>query len=262
MNKKMIFVVLMALSTIIYAINAEEKKKQEQENMKLLAQMGLPLPGSGIRIVPRAQLNLPEELIETGKKDEEESRAKGYVTRYNNYPRELLNITEDRVAKEIKESLAKLNDTYTGFRKNTDELKLAFKFPSLSKNNHLFNYAPEIHMLAAVPKGGFHPELGGWSGAIEYFNYKYIGTCAYGVTNVMASNAAIKLAQEDVTYIINDKATILPPVEGNENSGFIYSVKWYDNENYHDLTCANLKFSNEIYDAVVELAIEIDKTKF
>ena len=53
MKKEMICVVLMAISSIAFALTPQERAEQEIENMKLLAQMGLPLPGSGIKIVPR-----------------------------------------------------------------------------------------------------------------------------------------------------------------------------------------------------------------
>jgi hypothetical protein len=66
-----------------------------------------------------------------------------------------------------------------------------------------------IRMLAAAPKGGFHEDKGGWSGASEFFAYPDVGTCSYSVMNVRASNTAAQLAAEDVTYTINKKATIL-----------------------------------------------------
>ena len=76
--------------------------------------------------------------------------------------------------------------------------------------------------------------------------------------NVKASNTAVQLAQEDVTYTINNKATILMPVEGSENSGFLYFVRWYDEKNFHELECANMNYSREINEAVIELAKKID----
>ena len=77
--------------------------------------------------------------------------------------------------------------------------------------------------------------------------------------NVKASNTAAQLAEEDVTYTINNKATILMPVEGSVNSGYLYFTKWYDENNFHELECANMKYSPTINQAVIELAKRIDK---
>ena len=76
--------------------------------------------------------------------------------------------------------------------------------------------------------------------------------------NVKASGTSALLAMEDVVYDVNNKATIVL-VEGSEKSGFIYKVEWYDNENFHELECANMKYSADINDAVVELAKKIDE---
>ena len=103
----------------------------------------------------------------------------------------------------------------------------------------------------------FHKENGGWSGAAQFFVVKNIGTCSYGVMSVKASNTAAELAAEDVTYIINKKPTITT-VEGSPNTGFIYKIEWYDNENFHELECANMKYSSELTISVTNLAKDID----
>jgi hypothetical protein len=142
-----------------------------------------------------------------------------------------MEITNSSVKKEIMSLKEKPRDSsYTGFSKSINQLKLGFKFPSLSKNRMFSAFPSNIHVLAVAPQGGFHEDKGGWSGAAEFFTYNDIGTCSYGIKNVKVSNTAAQLAQEDVTYTINEKATILLPVEGNESSGFLYSLKWYDNE--------------------------------
>jgi hypothetical protein len=259
MKKNIICLALMALSVTTFALTPEEKAAQEKENMKKLAQMGLPLPGSGIKIVPRSMLGLTPEEIAQGDKEMLEAKEKGYVNKYINRPLELLSMTPSRVKKELKANANKESDGYTGLSSNVSEMKLAFAFPSLSKNKSLKAIADDINIMAAAPKGGFHQEFGGWSGASQFFTYKEIGTCSYSVMNVKVSNTAAQLAQEDVSYSINNKATILMPVEGSDNSGYLYFVKWYDDNNFHELECANMKYSADINDAVIELAKKIDK---
>ena len=262
MKKKIILSTLIALSATAFALTLEERAEAEKENMKMLAQMGLPLPGSGIKVVPRAMMGLTPEEIAQGDKEMAEFKEKGYVNKYINRPRELLAITPTKVKRELKTIVSKESkesEDYTGLSANVNQIKLAFKFPSLNKNKSLMAMASsDINIMAAAPKGGFHEDLGGWSGASQFFIHKDIGTCSYSVMNVKASNTAAQLAQEDVTYSINNKATILMPVEGSDNSGYLYFVKWYDNHNFHELECANMKYSANINDAVIELAKKID----
>ena len=258
MKKTIIYVVLMVCSAAIFALTPEEKAAQEIENMKILSQMGLPLPGSGIKLVPRSRLNLSPEEIQQGDKEMVEFREKGYVNKFINRPRELLRMNEAFVKKELMKSAGKTNDTSTDLSSDVNEIKLAFKFPSISKNKMLAASSSNIHLLAAAPKGGFHEDKGGWSGASQFFTYRGIGTCSYSVMNVKAANTAALLAQEDVTYTINNKATILMPVEGSESSGFLYYIKWYDNQNFHELECANMKYSAETNNSVIALANQID----
>lgn len=259
MKIKIILSALVVLSSSAMALSPQERAAAEQDNMKMLAEMGLPLPGSGIRVVPRAMLGLPPEVITQGDKEIAEFHEKGYVNKYINRPQELLKMTPSMVKNELRESLHKNRDEYTGLKANTNSMRLAFVFPGIEKNTSLKSAMSEIHVLAAAPKGGYHKELGGWSGASQFFTYKSIGTCSYSVMNVKASNTAALLAQEDVTYTINNKASILMPVEGSDNSGYLYYVKWYDNTNFHELECANRKYSAAINEAVTELAKKIDK---
>lgn len=259
MKKKIILSTLIVLSATAFALTPEERVEAEKENMKMLAQMGLPLPGSGIKVVPRAMMGLTPEEIAQGDKEMAEFKEKGYVNKYINRPRELLAITPAKVKRELKASVSKENDSYTGLSANVNQMKLAFTFPSLNKNKSLMATAfSDINVMAAAPKGGFHQELGGWSGASQFFTYKDVGTCSYSVMNVKASNTAAQLAQEDVTYSINNKATILMPVEGSDSSGYLYFVKWYDGHNFHELECANMKYSADTNNAVIELAKKID----
>lgn len=258
MKKKIILSVLIALSATAFALTPEERAEAEKENMKMLDQMGLPLPGSGIKVVPRTMLGLTPEEIAQGDKEMTEFKEKGYVNKYINRPRELLAMTPAKVKKEIRANTNNESDGYTGLSSNVNEIKLAFTFPTLDKNKSLKAFSDDINIVAAAPKGGFHQELGGWSGASQFFIHKNIGTCSYSIMNVKASNTAARLAQEDVTYSINNKATILMPVEGNDSSGYLYFLKWYDNNNFHELECANMKYSADINDAVIELAKKID----
>src|SRR3989338_8934141 len=151
---------LILLSASTFAMTVEEKAAQEQENMKILASMGLPLPGSGIKLVPRSMLNLSAEEIEKGKKEEAEFKEKGYVNTYTNRPRELLNL-KTLINKKLKLSEKNTTDTSTDLRKSIQDIKLAFSFPGTSKQKSLRSVSSDITVLAAAPKGGFHDDKGG-----------------------------------------------------------------------------------------------------
>ena len=165
MKKNIICLTLIMLSTTTLALTSEEKTMQEKENMKMLAQMGLPLPGSGIKIVPRAMLGLTSEEIAQGDKEMAEFKDKGYVSKYINRHRELLSMTPTMVKKELSANAKKESEGYTGLRASINQMKLAFAFPSLSQNKSVKAADNDINLMAVAPKGAFHQELGGWSGA-------------------------------------------------------------------------------------------------
>lgn len=265
----MLILLAILYTALSHVVLAEAIDTDEAMRMKMLADLGLPLPGSGIKIVPRAQLHLSEEQIALGKKaeeeeeEEEEMKTLGYAINPSDYPRELLNIHKQLQSRH-KLQTAPLSDESTELRPRIQDLKLAFKFEGVTqlKNAHSrrlqsVSSSNEFTLIGAVPQGGFHKEKGGWSGAAQFFAVKNIGTCSYGVINVKASNTAAELAAEDVTYVINKKPTI-STVEGSPNTGFIYKIEWYDNESFHELECANMKYSPELTKSVTNLAKDID----
>lgn len=258
MKNLLTYTLFISVSLNAFALSQEEKAIQEKENMKILAEMGLPLPGSGIKLVPRTLLGLTSEELLLAEREIKEYKERGYINRDLTRVRELLSINHQLVLKELNKRAAIKSETYTGLSSDITKIKLAFNFPVLDKSRHLKLVKNDIEMLGAAPKGGFHDELGGWSGASQYFTYKGIGTCSYSVMNVLASHTAALLAQEDVTYTINNKATIIIPVEGSYNSGFLYYIKWYDLNNFHELECASHELSKKIEQDVIKLAKKID----
>ncbi|WP_115710987.1 hypothetical protein [Legionella sainthelensi] len=249
---------LSLLSFTVFAaheLTSEQEKVEEQKRMKALADLGLPLPGSGIKLVPRAALDLSEEQLKKGAKAEEEMKTLGYAVVDTNRPKELLNF---HTYSKTQFKLYAGNDkaTSTHLRQDIKDLKLAFKFKGVPPGNTL-TAAGNITLLGVAPQGGFHDDKGGWSGAAQYFDAENIGSCSYGVMNVKASNTAAELAIEDVTYSVNNKATIIT-VEGNIGSGFLYKVDWYDDKNFHELECANMEYSVDKTNSVIALANQID----
>jgi len=243
------------LSTLTISAFAQRSPEQDKLIDKIRAELGLPEFRSGIKIVPRSQLGMPDEVLKEGQAEARQRKKIGYAEKNMPYVSELLEM-KTTAPIHIKQYATNLNDQGTYLRKSINDLKLAFKFKEIT-NDRLSPYGLHITMLGAAPQGGFHEESGGWSGAVQFFIIKNIGTCVYGMRNVKISGTAAMLAKEDVVYDINDKVTLVK-VDGSKSSGFLYQVEWFDKNNFHELECANTQYSKHIKNEVINLARTID----
>ncbi len=219
----------------------------DEQDKAFLASIGLPLPDSGIHIVPRSAMILSEEINEKGNKAKEQMEKQGYADDDSFRPQELLTFNKHA---EMQFRMYKDNarDSNTHIRQYSKDLKLAFKYKGIPKT--LLSKT-----IGFVPQGSFHEN--GWSGIVQFFGVKKIGICAYAHRDVKASHTAAELAMEDVTYDVNNKAT-LKTVRGNNERGFVYKIKWFDDVAFHELECANMTYSLEITHSVIALANDID----
>ncbi len=219
----------------------------KEERMKILSELGLPLPDSGIKLVPRSSFGLNADEIKQGIHEEEEMKTKGYIEAITSRPKELIYFKE-HAKSEMQQYKNVSRETSTHIRASINDLKLGFKFkgipPSLAVNT-----------IGIVPQGGFHPE--GWSGAVQFFEAKDIGTCAYAQMSVAVSHTAIEIALEDADYRINNKLTLIE-VRGSKDSGFDYKIRWFDDVSFHELECANMNYSDDTTQKVIGLAEQID----
>lgn len=256
MKTKILSLSLMAITAFnSHALTAERIAEAHAENMKILAELGLPAFNSGIQIVPRSQLGMPDEILKAGQEEAKQREALGYAEKEEPYVAELLAMIKT-APHDIKLYASNQNEGSTHLRKNVKDLKLAFKFPGTSTNGTL-HYTPGMQTLGAAPQGSFKPDRG-WSGAAQFFTYRNIGVCSYAVMNVEASGTAAMLAMEDVTYEVNDKATLVK-VDGKPGHGFLYKVEWFDDINFHELQCATQEYSGEIKQSTISLAKQLDR---
>jgi len=239
------------------ALTAERLAEVKKKDMKILEEMGLPAFNSGIQVVPRSQLGMPDEVLKVGQAEASQREELGYAEKDEPYVAELLAMKVN-APHDLKLMAGNLNEGSTHLRKSTADLKLAFKFKGVEGNKKMLSYGGDIGVLGAAPQGSFNPD-NGWSGAAQFFTVKNIGVCSYAVMNVKASGTAAMLAMEDVTYDVHDKATLIK-VDGSKNSGFLYKVEWFDDENFHDLQCANSQYSKQINHDVINLARMVDKS--
>ncbi len=84
-----------------------------------------------------------------------------------------------------------------------------------------------------------------------------LGNCSYCENNLNFSHGAAIIPEEDATKDVNGKITVAN-ITGEKNSGFLYSVDWYDNSFFREIKCAKTDYSSDILAAVVELARQID----
>lgn len=183
-------------------------------------------------------------------KNKHEMQLKGYHSEETNRPRELLQL--HKIIHLEYESQAKNianNPLDTHMKHTVGEVGLAYDFKPVPTSD-------VTNLIGFAAMGGYVSS--GWGGIGEFFDNATIGSCVYSENNVKFSHARAKFTEDDVTYDINNKVTVID-VKGTKSSGFLYSIDWYDNNFFRQLECANMKYSKTITNAVIELASRIDK---
>lgn len=210
----------------------------------------LPQTGEGVKIVDDSELY----HFKPSKAEQiaiDKSKKLGYVQRKSYDAIQLLemNVNPFRRAGD-EQHYEKLEPTDTHLKKSASLIPLAFEYKPLSfidldsKNN--------IGFAASMTWKN------GWTGITQFFKYKNIGPCKYLKTSVAINGSAIRLSKERISFYINDKPAVAVN-EGREKDGFLYSVEWYDNDYFHDLTCAQSSFSAQSAKDTAQLANLIDK---
>lgn len=237
---------LSALLILSCSVNSFSMEIPESHK-KILEEMGLPLPGSGIKLVPRATMGLPADILERGKKDEKQLSRLGYVVDKSPRAQELLTFKE-HAAVQFNLYADNNREQSTHLRQSINDLRLGFDYKTIPDSL-------VYEKIAYSPQGGFHDN--GWSGVVEFFQSLEGSICAYAESNLSESHAAAELAMEDVKYSINNKPT-LNTIRGTKSQGFVYKMKWFDNEAFHELECANKEYTKDIANSLIELANQID----
>lgn len=218
-----------------------EKYKEE------LRKLHLTLPDSGIQIVPRSEieLSLPKDYINESRRKHTLMQTKGYIKKYNPRAQQLFEFHHTG-AMQIKQHENNYNPLSTHLRKSPNDLRLAF-IPK--KINH-------INMTGAAPIGAYLKGQG-WNGDVQFFIKEEIGSCAYSEMSFL--HGGVRLADDAVRYDINGKATLVE-VSGNDRSGYVYKIKWFDNAFTQTLECASKTYHQSFTEKVIQFASEIDKS--
>lgn len=243
LNKNsMVFLFTLLGSSALFA--QIEYQPNSEEYKKVMA--GLPLPDSGVTIISGISKNIPEKLQEEEVERRKQQKSQGFSFANTTHPQDLIFLSKGiGINKEIFSK--NTNPENTEIKERLDQLFLGFPF--LGINNS------EATPIGFAVMGAWTTK--GWTGVVEYFNYPQVGVCQLSLNNIKLSHAAIMLDKDIVSYDINNKITT-KFVKGNQKSGFIYSVNWYDNTFFYELECAKKLFDKENISKMIELAINID----
>lgn len=247
---KKAIVALCIIPFTAFAVTDEQKQAAMQANYKELKKMGLVTPNDGVQVAPRETIlssdwQKQKELAQT-----KELKTRGYINETSDRAYELLHFKDViKQHKSIEAKMSKPNESH--MRYAVGDMVMAYTYRGV----------PEKEMtefIGIAPVGTYVNEpVTGWSGAVEFFKTKF-GSCAFTENNINVSHGAARVSEEDATYEINGKITLVDVI-GNQSSGFLYRVNWFDNNFIRNLECANENFSKEFTKNTVELAKEIDK---
>ncbi len=245
--KKLLVASLCLLPTVNHAITEAEKEIFRAENIRVLKEKGYMTPDSGVELVPRAALRATHNVAYT------KPNKEGYYNESSPRAHELLHFKE--VIRGYKTLEAPMNKPYEShMRYSIDEMPMAYT---------LIGVPQEVitEFIGIAPSGAYLDDpiqhVKGWSGAVEFFKTSF-ATCAYTESNLYVSHGAARIAEEEATNDVNGKITLID-TSGNPETGYLYRIKWFDNFFIRELECANMTYSIQIKEKVINLANIIDK---
>lgn len=247
MNKKIMYCAIL-LASSCYALSDEELQQKRLEWSKnYLESKGSVVIDGGVKIVPAKDMASYKESKPVIDKIVHDTKKYGYV-KEDAQAQSLLTL-KLRSDRHFKKNAVSLDPYDTNLKRSIGDIKMAYTFVGVPENEvtEIIGYAPAVTYI----KGQ------GWVGASQFFTKSEWGTCSYAENNIRLSHAAIIIPKETARYDINGKTTTVF-VKGTESTGFVYSINWYDNTLFRELSCANEKFDSSITDSMIEMAKVMD----
>lgn len=225
-----------------------------EQEQKIFVDAGLPLPGSGIHIIPMNTLKNTDKKLLRNRLNS--MSQKGYVAEENQNALMMLNM-ESPAQQDIVQNISNTDPQSTHMHKTIDSMKLAFPYTGVNP--------ALVSKVIGYSVAGKWMDQGGWSAVVEFFKPKDIDPeqntiCSYTQYNMSLTEGAANLAQEIVSYKVNGKPTIME-ISGSPNTAYGYLVEWYDDIFRHELSCANKNFSADYSEKVLNLAKKIEDTQ-
>ena len=174
-----------------------------------------------------------------------------------------ISIQEPR-AKELQEiqQITKYRARYsaqdTDVKHSISDIPMGYSFVGVPANevSTVIGYAP-YGAYKSIKNG---EEANGWDGAVEFFHHNTLGNCAYTEHNRRLANADVELIEELVTYDVAEKPTLVL-VKGNDDSGYLYKIDWFDALFNRTLECESKQFSQQFKSDVIHLANQIESAQ-
>lgn len=217
----------------------------EAERLKVMEEyykaQGLPWPGAGIIVDKKATPKMKASSHHTFTR----------VDKFNHNVRAMLDL-EHKVKQEKKiMKTAVANDkSSTHLRHDIKQFNsvMAYPFKGVPKEiaTKNFGFAP----ILAYKEGH------GWVGATNLFKAGKMN-CQFNENNIKLSMAAMKIDENEMGHEVNKKYTETT-ISGNDDSGYMYSVDWYDNNFFRHLECADMVYSEDTMKQIISMACKID----
>ena len=131
-------------------------------------------------------------------------------------------------------------------RKHLAEINLGYAFTPVPDVAQHYGFAALGHLDQ------------GWSGAVDYFQQDGLGNCAFTEHHLALSRAKLSVDSKLANNQVNRKAATLQ-TEGDQESGYLYTVTWADQQFLRTLECANSKNAPELKAEMLALAQRIDR---
>ncbi len=242
---------ILALGLVpVVAFSTSNDDLMRAEMNKELRKAGLPTSGSGLQVVPDGKIQMSDWQRSKFKSDAKEIKEKGYIEQTSERAFELIHF-KDQVKRIGFSDALSTNEGDSGLHRNSNEIAFSYSYIGVPQSE-----MKEIYGIA--PSGAFvtQPQKG-WTGAVEFFKSSF-ANCAYTEKNIMPGQGGVQVEESYARYDVNNKLTTVE-VEGNNNSGFLYNVFWFDLNYYRQLECATKAFSRDSVDRTIELAKKIDQ---
>lgn len=240
---------ILALGLIpVIAIGAPSEEMQAEMN-KQLTKSGLPIPGSGLQVVPNGQIKMTSWQRDKFKADAAEMRVKGYIDETSERAYELMHF-DNQVKQRGYSPNPSTNEGDSGLHHSADEIAFSYSYVGVP-------HAEISEFYGIAPAGAFLQEpQKGWTGAVAFFKTN-LSHCAYTEKNMAPGQGAVQVEDNVARSDVNGKLTTVE-VMGNENSGFLYNIFWFDVNFYRQLECATASYSTDTLNKTIELAKKID----
>lgn len=207
-----------------------------------------PFPNAkpGINIAPLSEINLPSSIKKQMIKTKKAFVEKGYEDTSETDPNVLsLFAVQKNATAEIRQYDGNENPLDTHLKSSLSKLRLSFRFvgiPGIEKKN----------VLGYAAAGGY-THKNGWDGIVQFVSLPSLGICSfttYAITKVI-------MPEESLKYLVNKKPSIRD-IAGNWNTGFLYTLQWYNPDRFMALECANKMLKPENMNQMINIAKHID----